>query len=83
MPWISGSDESGTRPPLSDQHVGVSGQRPPNVVGEIGLAAVRAQVALGQAGLLGEVLQGDYRRISVPLRSGPHAWVYVFAGQPS
>ena len=22
----------------------------------------------------------DYRRISVPLRSGPHAWVYVFAG---
>ncbi|MGH3562222.1 MAG: gamma-glutamylcyclotransferase family protein [Mycobacterium sp.] len=21
-----------------------------------------------------------YRRISVPLRSGPHAWVYVFAG---
>jgi hypothetical protein len=25
----------------------------------------------------------DYRRISVPLRSGPHAWVYVFAGQPS
>jgi gamma-glutamylcyclotransferase (GGCT)/AIG2-like uncharacterized protein YtfP len=22
----------------------------------------------------------DYQRISVPLRSGPHAWVYVFAG---
>ena len=22
----------------------------------------------------------DYRRISVPLRSGPRAWVYVFAG---
>jgi len=22
----------------------------------------------------------DYRRISVPLRSGEHAWVYVFAG---
>lgn len=22
----------------------------------------------------------DYRRISVPLRSGPHAWVYVFVG---
>ena len=22
----------------------------------------------------------DYRRISVPLRSGAHAWVYVFAG---
>jgi gamma-glutamyl AIG2-like cyclotransferase len=22
----------------------------------------------------------DYRRISVPLRSGDHAWVYVFAG---
>ncbi len=22
----------------------------------------------------------DYRRISVPLRSGPQAWVYVFAG---
>jgi gamma-glutamylcyclotransferase (GGCT)/AIG2-like uncharacterized protein YtfP len=22
----------------------------------------------------------DYHRISVPLRSGPHAWVYVFAG---
>jgi len=22
----------------------------------------------------------DYRRISVPLRSGPYAWVYVFAG---
>lgn len=22
----------------------------------------------------------DYCRISVPLRSGPHAWVYVFAG---
>jgi gamma-glutamylcyclotransferase (GGCT)/AIG2-like uncharacterized protein YtfP len=22
----------------------------------------------------------DYRRISVPLRSGRHAWVYVFAG---
>jgi gamma-glutamylcyclotransferase (GGCT)/AIG2-like uncharacterized protein YtfP len=22
----------------------------------------------------------DYRRISVPLRSGPDAWVYVFAG---
>jgi gamma-glutamylcyclotransferase (GGCT)/AIG2-like uncharacterized protein YtfP len=21
-----------------------------------------------------------YQRISVPLRSGPHAWVYVFAG---
>lgn len=21
----------------------------------------------------------DYRRIAVPLRSGPHAWVYVFA----
>jgi hypothetical protein len=40
MPRISGSDDSGTRPPLSDQHVRVSGQRPPNVVGEIGLAAV-------------------------------------------
>jgi gamma-glutamylcyclotransferase (GGCT)/AIG2-like uncharacterized protein YtfP len=25
----------------------------------------------------------DYRRISVPLRSGPQAWVYVFAGQRS
>jgi gamma-glutamylcyclotransferase (GGCT)/AIG2-like uncharacterized protein YtfP len=22
----------------------------------------------------------DYRRIAVPLRSGPRAWVYVFAG---
>jgi hypothetical protein len=22
----------------------------------------------------------DYRRVSVPLRSGEHAWVYVFAG---
>jgi gamma-glutamylcyclotransferase (GGCT)/AIG2-like uncharacterized protein YtfP len=22
----------------------------------------------------------DYRRIAVPLRSGPQAWVYVFAG---
>jgi gamma-glutamylcyclotransferase (GGCT)/AIG2-like uncharacterized protein YtfP len=22
----------------------------------------------------------DYRRVSVPLRSGCHAWVYVFAG---
>jgi Gamma-glutamyl cyclotransferase, AIG2-like len=22
----------------------------------------------------------DYRRISVPLRSGPYAWAYVFAG---
>ena len=22
----------------------------------------------------------DYRRVSVPLRSGRHAWVYVFAG---
>jgi hypothetical protein len=23
----------------------------------------------------------DYRRVSVPLRSGQHAWVYVFGGQ--
>lgn len=22
----------------------------------------------------------DYKRIAIPLRSGDHAWVYVFAG---
>lgn len=33
------------------------------------------------AALITEALDGtDYQRISVPLRSGDHAWVYAFAG---
>jgi gamma-glutamylcyclotransferase (GGCT)/AIG2-like uncharacterized protein YtfP len=46
-------------------------------------AAVEGTVfAISHAELLAadEYEVDDYRRISVPLRSGDHAWVYVFAG---
>jgi gamma-glutamylcyclotransferase (GGCT)/AIG2-like uncharacterized protein YtfP len=46
-------------------------------------AAVEGTVfAIGDAELLAadEYEVDDYHRISVPVRSGDHAWVYVFAG---